>query len=73
MVSHEVWVENASIRDLIDYCTSVKSPDEPDFHKLIHMELVDRIKESGDACKDVAKQIYSVLKIDNSKRFFQLV
>jgi hypothetical protein len=73
MVSHEVWVANASIKELVDFCTNVKSPDEPDHHSLVHMELVDRIKENPASCKEVAKQIYQVLQIDNSKRFFQLV
>lgn len=48
MASHEVWVANASIKDLIEFCTSLKSPDEPDYHKLIHMEIVDRIKEDAE-------------------------
>jgi hypothetical protein len=49
MTSHEVWVQNASIKDLVEYCTSIKnSSDEPDKHQLIHMELVDRIKENSN-------------------------
>lgn len=58
MVSHEIWVANASIKELVDFCTNVKSPDEPDHHKLVHMELVDRIKEDRASCKEAAKQIY---------------
>jgi hypothetical protein len=55
MVSHEIWVANASIKELVDFCTNVKSPDEPDHHKLVHMELVDRIKEDRASCKEAAK------------------
>jgi DNA-binding FrmR family transcriptional regulator len=73
MVSHEVWVANASVKELVDFATNVKSPDEPDYHKLIHMELVDRVKEDPENCKETAKQIYAVLKVDNSKRFYQVV
>lgn len=73
MVSHEVWVANASIKELVDHCTSVKSPDEPDHFKLVHMEIADRIKEDPTSCKEAAKQIYQVLLVDNSKRFYQLV
>lgn len=70
MVENEVWIANSSIKDLIDHCTNVKSPDEPDLYKLVHMELVDRIKEDPESCKEVARQIFSVLKVDNSKRFY---
>jgi len=48
MVSHEVWVANASIKELIDHCTDPKGSDEPDQHQLVHMEIVDRIKDSRD-------------------------
>ena len=61
MVENNIWIANSSIKELIDQCTFVKSPDLPDLYRLVYMELVDRIKEDPKSCAEVAKEILSVL------------
>ena len=69
------WVSNASIRNLIDKCTDQKStpPDKLEYYQVVHLELTDRIKESPQACAEVAKEIFRLLTVDNSIRVQQLI
>ena len=63
------FIQGASIKQLVDKCTDPKSPaDKLDYYQMIHMEIVDRMKEREVDCKQLAKEIHRVLPMDNSIR-----
>ena len=51
-------------------CTDQKTPpDKLDYYQLIHLELVDRIKENPGCCSELTVELKKLLQsIDNSIR-----
>lgn len=69
------WVANASVQELVSKCTDAKTPpDKLDFYQLVHLELVDRMKENKSESQKLTKELNKYLKdIDNSVRQQQLI
>jgi hypothetical protein len=62
------WLATAPIRDLVSFCTNQQ--DEPaGSNQLVYLEIVDRIRDNPESCREVARHILNVLKIDHSKSF----
>ena len=69
------WVATATIKQLLAKCTDQKTPpDSLDFYQLIHLELVDRMKEKTESCAELAAELKKLLQsIDNSIRQQQII
>lgn len=66
------WLATAPLKDLVSFCTNQQ--DEPaGSNQLVYLEIVDRINKNPESCREVARHVLSVLRIDNSKSFSQIV